>query len=390
MTTTLSTTPITHAQNLASGTIGRALLAIERAHHDLAPWNTANSLLRECTTALVISESAGASLYFGAPAVGLALHTANNATGLYERALEQIDAEVIALTHRRLALAHARIGRGAAPRLSEFDFFYGLTGLGVYHLQRGTAPAALRVVLTYLVRLTEELPDGRPGWWTDLDPSGRISSNFPQGHGNAGTAHGVSGPLALLALAYLDGTVVPGHLLAISRITSWLDSIRRGTDAACWWPEWTTTIQDDGTAADHSVPTRPSWCYGVPGQARAQQLAALALGDADRQRRAEEAMLQGLRRTALLNESGLCHGITGALLLANRMADDAPAGFFDHGIGRLLDRAKAAPTDEHDGFLNGEAGVQLALLADRYASEPSAGWDAFLLAQHTPAEDGPR
>lgn len=39
---------------------------------------------------------------------------------------------------------------------------------------------------------------------------------------------------------------------------------------------------------------RLSWCYGTPGVAQAQQLAGLALGDLERQRLAESAMVTGL------------------------------------------------------------------------------------------------
>ncbi len=387
MTATAITTPTAaHPQNLANGTISRALLAIERAHQGLAPWDTANTLLRECTTALVTDENAGASLYFGAPAVGLALHTANTSTSRYERPLEQIDSEVRALTRRRLDLAHERIGQGQAARVSEFDFFYGLTGLGIYHLHRGTDPDTLHAVLAYLVRLTEPLPDGRPGWWTDLDPSGRTSPAFPAGHGNCGTAHGICGPLTLLALAHLHGIRVPDHQRAIDRITTWLDAYRKGSDPAYWWPEWITADDLPAAAADRRTPTRPSWCYGVPGQARAQQLAALALGDTDRQHCAEQAMLHSLLRTSRLADAGLCHGTAGGLLIATRMATDAPPGLFDHGLDQLRDRAQAATPAPDDGFLNGTTGVQLALLADQHGGATRSGWDAFLLAQPTSAE----
>jgi len=387
MTTTEITTPTTaHPQNLASGTVGHALLAIERAHGGSAPWSAAHALLRECTTALVTDEKAGASLYFGAPAVGLALHAANASTGRYDLPLEQIDAEVRALTRRRLDLAHRRIDQGSPVRLSEFDFFYGLTGLGVYHLRRASDPDSLRAVLSYLVRLTEQLPDGRPGWWTDLDPSGRTSSAFPNGHGNAGTAHGICGPLTLLALTHLHGIRVPDHHQAIVRITTWLDINRRGAAPGCWWPEWITTDDHQGNAADHGQPTRPSWCYGVPGQARAQQLAAVALGDADRQHRAEQAMLHSLRRTARLAEAGLCHGSAGFLLLATRIAADASPGLFDSGLDLLRSKSHTVAEAADGGFLNGTTGIQLALLADQHSGVAHSGWDVFLLAQPMPVE----
>src|SRR5699024_1154281 len=98
-------------------------------------------------------------------------------------------------------------------------------------------------------------------------------------------------------------------------------------------------------------PPRPSWCYGTPGLARAQQLAGLALGDADRQRMAENALLACVAdRTQLdrIRDASLCHGAAGLLHTAHRVARDAPPGMFDAHLPRLrtllLDQARPRGT----------------------------------------------
>ncbi|MEU1275614.1 lanthionine synthetase LanC family protein [Streptomyces sp. NPDC005799] len=112
----------------------------------------------------------------------------------------------------------------------------------------------------------------------------------PGGHGNFGLAHGITGPLAL-ATALRHGHTAPGQTQAITRICDWLDRWRSGTDSRTWWPDLITRAEHRRGELQRPGPRRPSWCYGTPGIARAQQLAGLALGDSARQRQVEQALV---------------------------------------------------------------------------------------------------
>ena len=370
------------AQDLGSGTIGSALLAIERAHLDLAPWDQAHTALALCTRSLNVDDRA--SLYYGVPAVAFALNAAAGTTSRYARALDQLDTAVTAVTRRRLDLANRRIDTGQHTTASEFDLLYGLTGIGVQLLARHGDCEQLRSILAYLVRLTLPHPDGLPGWWTDLDPSGRHSEAYPGGHGNTGTAHGICGPLALLSQAALHGITVEGHTEAIIRIRSWLDSIRCWSPGRSWWPEWITLHNHLSHEAASKAPTRPSWCYGLPGQTRALQLAALALGDPNRRRAAEDALLAGLSDPAYvaqLSESGLCHGVAGTLQTTRHVAADcAEPARFDQVLDSLRVLLDEVPATRTHGLLRGSEGADLARLADQHNGHTQSGWDACLLA----------
>jgi hypothetical protein len=130
-------------------------------------------------------------------------------------------------------------------------------------------------------------------------------------HGNFGLAHGIAGPLALLATALRHGHTVPGQRQAITRICDWLDRWRNGTDSHAWWPDLITRAEHRRGELQRPGPRRPSWCYGTPGIARAEQLAGLALGDRDRQRQAEQALAGCLtddQQLAQLTDASLCHG----------------------------------------------------------------------------------
>jgi hypothetical protein len=240
-------------------------------------------------------------------------------------------------------------------------------------------------VLSYLVRLTEPLPTGGelPPWWTTVCPDGEPSSAYPHGHGNLGMSHGIGSALALLSLAVLRNVSVAGVKEAIERICAWTDVWRQQDDSGAWWPGLVTIEQVREQRIDPSQRPRPSWCYGISGTARAQQLAGLALADDTRQQSAEEAMLATLRDPAQLDrlpESGLCHGTAGLLYSAWRMAADARTARIGDELPQLAARlaAQISHSAPHPGLLDSAAGAALAL--HTYGTGAAAsGWDTFLL-----------
>ncbi|WP_424212705.1 lanthionine synthetase C family protein [Streptomyces sp. BI20] len=381
MITDLPTTPLRPGwgQSLAQGAAGVALLHVERARGGRGGWPTAQAWLAKAATD-VISGADSAGLYFGAPALAFVVRAAAaDEPGRYARALARLDTATVAITRRRLDAAHSRIDAGRRPRLGEFDLIYGLTGLGAGLLTGGTAQHdLLREVLGYLVRLTEPVA-GLPGWWTANDPSDSPSAEFPGGHGNFGMAHGVGGPLALLAITARRGVVVPGHLDAIRTICRWFDVWCQPSPTGPWWPEW-ITLHEHGTGRPRAErPGRPSWCYGTPGLARAQQLAALALTDPTRQAMAEGALVGALidpvQRGAITDHS-LCHGTTGLLHTAWRMSLDAPGSTI---AGLLPELRASCRTAAGPGFLEGGTGSVLALDVQDTGLPPTTAWDTCLL-----------
>jgi hypothetical protein len=384
-------------QSLAHGAAGIALLHIERARAGLAPWHRADDWLA-CAAAGQTAAGPDSHLHYGAPALAYALHVAAGTDGRYTRALAALDDRIARAARMRLAAAHARMDRAEHPALAEFDAIRGLTGIGAHLLHRDPHGELAAAVLAYLIRLTE--PAGNdggllPGWWTSQAPSGRPSPRFPGGHANNGMAHGIGGPLALLSLAAIKGVTVPGMNTAITRICAWLDQWRQDDDGGHWWPYWVTPAQlRDGTPGP-PVPSRPSWCYGTAGLARAQQLAAIATGDQARQHMAELALARALsapRQLATISDRSLCHGFAGLLHIAGRAAADAAgpqaracrAGLLSRIIpGGMPAAAVAASVLESPGggpgLLEGAAGIALALHAVRSGMPAEPGWDSCLL-----------
>ncbi|SFD64953.1 lanthionine synthetase C family protein [Streptomyces aidingensis] len=373
-------------QSLAGGAAGIALLHIERAHCGRGDWATVHSWLSS-VAAEDLTAADNASLYMGAPALAYAMNAAAGPTARYQNALKKLDDATITITRRRLAQAHARIDRGEPPEMKEFDVIRGLAGLGAYHLRRHPDHPITADVLAYLVRLTEPRPQEHdlPAWWTGVAPNGEVSSDYPGGHGNFGMAHGIGSVLALLSLSLRSGPALPGARDAVERICAWMDRWLQHDATGPWWPGFITLDQAQRHHVDPALRPRPSWCYGIAGTARAQQLAGMALDDPGRRKTAEQAMLTTLQdpdQLEMLTETGLCHGTAGLLQAAWRMATDARDPALAAELPRLTDRLTRQIThlgQRDPELLDGAAGTALALHALGTNAVPISGWDTFLL-----------
>jgi hypothetical protein len=345
-------------QALSEGTLGVALLHIERG--DLA---AAQPLLAQAAAA-GISAGANASLFHGAPALEFVLRCGGRTDDRVQAAVDRI---VVA----RVAAARRRRESGCLPRLAEFDLIRGLTGLGALLLTRAGSAGLIDDVLGCLVALARPVADDHdelPGWWS-LDKAGR--QLIPGGHGNNGVAHGIAGPLALLALAARRGVQVEGQADAVEVFMRWLD--RFGGSYVV------TRSQLASGTATQPLAMRPSWCYGALGIARSMQLAAIAVGDLARRQAAEDEAIAAFTdpaRLRLITDVSLCHGWAGLLAVTRAIAaDSARPDRFAGPIGELSARLAAGIAGlRRPGFMEGTAGALLALEGTN-----ATGWTRCLL-----------
>lgn len=289
-----------------------------------------------------------------------------------------------------------------------FDLVSGLTGIGVYALERATKPSARAILERVLVHLDHLAVADRsfrswptqPRWLTPW-----ALERSPRGHFDLGVAHGVPGILALLAGMHAAGI---GDGLAMDLYlqgSAWLRSVVQDPDCGSYLGGW---IPRDGEAAS-TRGVRVAWCYGDLGASVALLWAARLVG-----RPQDEAWALALGRLAAeraVDESGvldvsLCHGsagnahlfrrlfmatgvecferAAGAYLvdaLQRRQPGRGFAGFFHYAPDRYENEWDMLPEHANKpspGLLEGAAGVGLALLAAMGGAEPT--WDHFMLA----------
>ena len=279
----------------------------------------------------------------------------------------------------------------------QYDLISGLTGMGAYLLARRDDPAsatALRAVVESLVVLASE-EDGLPRWSSPphlLDEY--MLKSYPTGNLNCGLAHGIPGPLGLLALAYRAGVIVEGQAEAIDRIATWLAGHHVEDE---WGVNWSTGVPLD-TPDQASGPSRSAWCYGGPGVARALWLAGTALdhpGYRDLAIRTMEAVYRRPVAERRIDSPTFCHGVAGLLQITLRFAHDSGLPQFHEAArvlnGQLLDLREPETLlgyrsieqegrrVDQPGLLDGVPGVALVLLAAATGVEPH--WDrVFLLS----------
>jgi lantibiotic biosynthesis protein len=368
------------AQSLASGTVGHALLAVERAVNGAEDWTAAHRLIQQAAGRVDAAVHTG--LYYGAPAIAFLLHTtAADGHDRFPAARQALDRHVRRLTRTRLTIATARLRAGRQATFAEYDLFTGLIGFGALLQQLAPNSNEYGEVLCYLVQLADPgYHDDLhvPGWWVEHDPDPLYPT--PGGHANLGMAHGAAGLLALLAHAARQGHHVPGQLEAIGRLCGWFDQWRQESPYGPWWPQWITRDQLRTGHLMHDCPPRPSWCYGTPGIARALQLAAIATRDHTRKTAAEHALAECLTspQRDRVTDPGICHGLAGLYQTAHRAAADTTTPVIARQLPSLADRITHTDHGDGDGFLTGTTGVLLAketIHADRTCTR----WDTCLL-----------
>ncbi|GAA4095788.1 lanthionine synthetase C family protein [Actinomadura miaoliensis] len=348
-------------------------------------------------------------LFVGAGSLAFAAHAAAVGFGGYRTLLEKLDEGLVAWIRARARADRDRVLTGRPiGHWDGFDVISGAAGLGRYLLGRhehagGAAGEALCEVLTTLVAVAMaddvEVEGVRvPAWWVEHGVTAeRVDRG---GHLNFGLAHGVCGPLALLACAWRAGVRVDRQDEAMGRIVALLDRWRHADDAGPTWPMAVNlpALRD----LDHRFERyREVWCYGAAGIARALYLAGTALGERRWQDEAHAA-LAGVHALAggAVRDHTLCHGWAGLLQIFLRMAHDtasddtAPHDYgaaVDMFAGRILDGFDpdepfgfryVHPTSmgkNRPGFLEGAAGIALALHCYATGRPPVTGWDTALL-----------
>jgi lantibiotic biosynthesis protein len=322
----------------------------------------------------------------------------------YQRLLRALEEPLLPQT---TALAGALSQHKEGVSVGQLDVISGLSGVGVYLLCRRDneeAATALQAVLRGLVALTGQEEGGIPRWHT---PAHLMSDEevmlrlYPNGNLNCGLAHGIPGPLALMALAMRSGVEVEGLKEAIERVAGWLISNRVDDAWGVNWPIAVPVAPGSEPAAASSLPEEPSrsaWCYGSPGVARALWFAGEALDRPEYRRlavEATEAVYRRPLRERAIDSPTFCHGVAGLLQITLRFARDTGLPSFAEAASTLSEQLLSlydpdsllgyyslepgGQRVDQPGLLDGAPGVVLVLLAAATDVEPT--WDRlFLLA----------
>jgi len=277
-------------------------------------------------------------------------------------------------------------------------FFEGLAGIGTCLLERLPRNDA-RIALGRLVDRIESLAQNSEQgltWWLPMKfDDNDLRTNQPDGEFNLGVAHGVPGIIGFLGMLSCAGVEREKINPVLRSAVNWLLAQARGDyDPALRFP------YSAGPGIKPN-PARLAWCYGVPGIAVTLLSAADGLCDETLRARAVDFARASAHcdiATSGIKDACLCHGATGIAHIYNRLFNKtgdrvlrkAALFWFKHALqmwqpGEIVGGFKGFGLSE-DGteqhipcvdFLNGSAGIGLALLAAATPVEPA--WDRCLL-----------
>lgn len=388
------------AATLSEGHAGIALMFAELAAADETYRRAARAHLAAAVRAAGSPGAVGGGLMSGLAGIAVAARAVAR-PGDYRGLLATLDAQV---REECLLLADAELARDerTGTSIGRYDLVSGLAGLARCLLAHD-APPELDAVLDALIRLARPVRVAGhtvPGWWTEDVPwVGAQPDRYHRGHFNAGLAHGIAGPLAALAVAWRAGHQRPGQADAIRTMVEWLLRWRSDPGVGRWWPNDVSLAEELSGQPDCEQVDRGAWCYGSPGVARSVRLAAAALDCPEWAVAAEESLLAVLDHV-VPGDPSLCHGTAGLLRVADLMARDCTdpgrrlrlAAAAERLAEQLVAGFEATSTfgyrytargvvvaPDRPSFLEGAAGVALALAAHTRPGPPATGWDAVLL-----------
>ncbi|WP_437738253.1 lanthionine synthetase C family protein [Sorangium sp. So ce1335] len=342
------------------------------------------------------ADGVGVSLFGGLSGVAYAAWYLSRGGRRYRHLSTTLDEAICSRVEATADALDATSG-GCPVRL--FDLIGGITGAGAYllcRLEQQRTQRTLERILRCLVSLTDE-EDGLPRWRTPRHQlvGEQQARHFPDGNLNCGLAHGIPGPLGLMALAASRGVSVPGMEEGIERIVAWLMAHRVDDRRGVNWTDCYPLPGRGGPPAKPR-PGRTAWCYGSPGLSRALYLAGRALAKPAWCQVAIDAMRSAVTRPVeerYIPSPTFCHGVAGLLQIALRFALDTGLSVFGEASRALLAqlvqayepasilgfRSVAAGGTRVDdpGLLDGAPGVCLTMLATTTPAPPI--WDRIFL-----------
>lgn len=388
--------------SLGSGDVGLALMYeyMDRCFPDQGWDRLTRQYLRTAAQGTQQTSYGFPSLLLGTSGMVLTLSLIAQREKRYQKALVQTSQGLSRQVEER-TWCQSSSEEGVVDR--DYDIISGAAGI-LAALVTLEAPdedvqAAIGELLTYLLWLGEPAqPVGKERWFIPprLLPTEEHRQVAPQGHFNCGIAHGIPGPLAALALAWLAGYRYPGLRETIAYLAGWI--VEHQVNAP-WGGDWPDCVPLESACDPERwrslPPTRIAWCYGAPGVARSLWLAGQALDDEPLRQQALQAIETALRRLTTgghIVSPHLCHGIAGLLQICLRFANECDSALIRESIPALVERVlnhynpdfvlgfrnmDQGIAVDHPGWLTGAPGIAMALLA---ASTPLIpAWDRVLL-----------
>lgn len=292
-------------------------------------------------------------------------------------------------------------------RMQEYDVIEGLSGILNYLLLFQSDPLMRPVLesgLSFLVNLAVRDISVKgvmvPGWYvpSEYQFSELESQYYKKGNFNTSMSHGISGPLALLSQACIQGVIVPNQKKAIYRMMEFLKWCRLRDDKRIFWKGQVSFEEyHERCLNKDNIVRRDAWCYGSPGICYAMALGAKVLEDDEMFHNIQSIFTDTMHDIKGIFSPTFCHGYAGLYALLQAMqqltgTEYQPEkmnlkkiimSYYDKNKPYGFDNIEVEGTQlkeiQSTGLLTGTAGTCLALLSGEEGLNGMLWRKAFLL-----------
>lgn len=306
------------------------------------------------------------SLYHGLCGIAAGIHSLANENN-YQSFMEDLNTLIINRLEEYLTLVENNINKGKYKE-EEYDLISGCSGILRYLLVISTKKdirqeinRLIQILVTVVLR--------------------QIDKNLPSNYSvNMGTAHGLSGVLAVLSSAYLNGYKTKNIKDIIFKLVNFFEHNSFNTVGVKVYPESIPFERND----DHLKLINSSWCYGLTGINRSLILASRVLKNTVLEKELSENYVKFLGVYIKQNNyysAILCHGTSSilyeAMLINQDLITDKDLNFYIENLLKTLysiadfNKIFPFPDSKSDlthlnynaGYIDGTIGVYLILLS---------------------------
>ncbi|CAG9614798.1 Nisin biosynthesis protein NisC [Bacillus rhizoplanae] len=325
----------------------------------------------------------------------------------YQNFLEQLHNFLLQNLPVEINRCMEQISKGV--KMTDYDVIGGLAGVGrylLYHQNQIDMRRLLDHILHYLITLTEDKEVNGvkvPGWYIPRENQFLDSekNQYPDGNFNLGFAHGITGCLAFLSIAKLQGCEVEKQDEAINVIANWLVKWSQEDEFGPLWPKRVSWQEHVLNKSQNKASIYEAWCYGEVGIARSLWLAGVALENEkwkDLSLKTFTGMYHRSKRKYTLISPTYCHGIAGTLhsvqLMLQEYSTEDLLAYREFLLSQLLQHINTdTPFGAKDieivqgeqysfdkpGLLSGSAGIAMVLL--QAISKRELEWDSVFLVK---------
>lgn len=257
----------------------------------------------------------------GLAEIDLAVYNVAQTIGAYANFSKAIHEELL---HRTKIFISYCISNLENITVQHYDLIFGVTGIGESILFRDKLSIedekVLKDILYYLSLLGWKITRDNvslPRFYIKSENQMRDDEkrDFPNGNLNFGLAHGMIGPMILLAKAYKRGYEVHNQLNTIYSIYSLYKEFMLEDKGVMHWPTQLSIEKylNREKRDDYRI-RRASWCYGTAGISRGLYLVGKYINDEEIKKIGERSLC-GLLNLEFdeysLNSPIVCHGYAG-------------------------------------------------------------------------------